>query len=209
LDHPLFHASFRLVGREVGVRPLEENDAAALARAAAGLKARHPFSFVPEGNREAEIYVRTALGERARGERYPFVIEHLGEIVGSTSYLDFSWWPRLDVNPDYPAAVEIGATWLAQAAQRTRCNTEAKLLLLAHAFDTWRAERVSFRTDERNARSRAAIERLGARFEGVRRAERLGADGAVRNSAWYSIVAPEWPEVRAGLQERLDRGPTS
>ena len=85
--------------------------------------------------------------------------------------------------------------WLAASAQRTRCNTEAKYLLLSHAFDVWRVHRVSLKTDERNTKSRRAIERLGAVFDGVRRADMPGQDGSVRNSAYYSIVPGEWPTV--------------
>nr|WP_261567718.1 GNAT family protein [Frankia gtarii] len=104
-----------------------------------------------------------------------------------------------------PSVAEIGGTWLAASAQRTAVNTEAKLLLLGHAFDTWAALRVCLKTDARNARSRAAIERLGARFEGVRRAHMLAFDGTARDSAYYSILRAEWPGVRAGLIARLTR----
>ena len=99
--------------------------------------------------------------------------------------------------------MDIGATWLAASAQRTRCNTEAKLLMLTHAFDVWRVHRVALKTDERNAASRRAIERLGARFEGVRRADMPGQDGSVRHSAYYSIVLAEWPAVRRRLEDAL------
>jgi RimJ/RimL family protein N-acetyltransferase len=126
-------------------------------------------------------------------------------VVGSTSFIEprvWDWPPGSALQrSDRPDVVEIGSTWLAASAQRTRCNTEAKLLMLAHAFERWQVHAVSFKTDERNARSRRAIERLGARFDGVRRADMPGADGTVRNSAHYSIVAAEWPAVRA----RLDR----
>ncbi|MCM3923073.1 GNAT family N-acetyltransferase [Frankia sp. AiPs1] len=104
-----------------------------------------------------------------------------------------------------PSVAEIGSTWLAASAQRTAVNTETKLLLLGHAFDTWATLRVCLKTDARNARSRAAIERLGARFEGVRRAHVLAFDGTARDSAYYSIVRAEWPAVRAGLVARLAR----
>jgi RimJ/RimL family protein N-acetyltransferase len=203
VTQPLFSSIIGLTGREVALRPLGTDDTTALAIAATGLKANHPFSFVPDGPLETAAYVSGALAERVRGERYAFAIVHRGLIVGTTSYLDFAWWSRPHAPADSPAAVEIGATWLAGTAQRTRCNTEAKYLLLTYAFEHWRAERVSFRTDERNTRSRSAIDRLGALFEGVRRAERLGADGAIRNSVFYSIVAGEWPLVKAKLVARL------
>ena len=104
-----------------------------------------------------------------------------------------------------PDVLEIGGTWLSASAQRTVCNTEAKYLMLKHAFERWSVHRVSLRTDERNRRSRRAIERIGARFEGIRRADMPGADGTVRNSALYSIVAAEWPDVRKLLENLLDR----
>ena len=199
----IFEKDLVLRSRDILVRPLTADDVAGLAGAAEGLKALHPFSFVPEGGAEACTYIETALHDKSKCDRFPFAIVFHGLIVGTTSYLDFIWWERSGVDRNLPAAVEIGATWLARSAQRTRCNTEAKYLLLSHAFETWRVERVSFRTDERNVRSRTAIERLGARFEGVRRAERLGADGAIRSSAYYSIVASEWPEARVLLALRL------
>ena len=101
--------------------------------------------------------------------------------------------------------MEIGATWLAASAQRTRCNTEAKYLLLSHAFDVWRVHRVTLKTDARNAQSRRGIERIGAVFEGVRRAHMPAQDGSIRDSAYYSIVRAEWPAVRKALEAALAR----
>ncbi len=98
--------------------------------------------------------------------------------------------------------VEIGSTWLAVSAQRTWCNTEAKYLLLSHALDVWKVHRVALKTDERNARSRRAIERLGARFEGVRRADMPGQDGSVRSSAYYSIPARRYARAPDGRPAR-------
>jgi hypothetical protein len=102
-----------------------------------------------------------------------------------------------------PSVAEIGSTWLAASVQRTSVNTETKLLMLDHAFAAWSALRVCMKSDVRNARSRAAIERLGARFEGIRRAHMLATDGTARDTAYYSIVREEWPGVRAGLIARL------
>ena len=104
-----------------------------------------------------------------------------------------------------PTVVEIGSTWYAASAQRTALNAEVKLLLLSHAFDVWEVLRVTLKTDARNERSRAAIERLGARHEGIRRAHTIASDGTVRDTAYYSIVAAEWPAVREGLRRRLGR----
>ena len=102
---------------------------------------------------------------------------------------------------------EIGNTWLAASAQRSRVNTECKLLLLTHAFDEWKVERITFKTDARNQRSRQAIERIGGRFEGVRRAHTLASDGSVRDSVYFSIVRDEWPAVQSALAARLAPDP--
>jgi len=105
-----------------------------------------------------------------------------------------------------PDVVDIGFTWLAGSAQRTPVNTEAKLLMMTHAFEVWRVHRVALQTDVRNTRSRAAIERIGGRLDGILRADRPGADDTVRTSARFSIVATEWPDVKARLTSRLKSG---
>lgn len=195
--------------RSVTLRPLTDADVTAIAAAAAESRQHYLYTGVPDGVEEARRYIERALASRDAGERMPFAIVWQDRIVGSTSYLELErWrWPSGSVRQrtDRPDAVEIGSTWLAASAQRTRCNTEAKYLMLSHAFDVWEVHRVSLRTDERNARSRQAIERLGAVFEGVRRADIPGQDGSVRNSAYYSILKPEWPEVRKRLEDFLAR----
>jgi RimJ/RimL family protein N-acetyltransferase len=105
-----------------------------------------------------------------------------------------------------PDACEIGYTWLASSAIRTAANTEAKLLMLTYAFETWQVLRVCFHTDARNTRSRAALERIGGKFEGVLRAHRMAADFIARDSYRYSIVAAEWPEVKRRLITMTVRG---
>jgi N-acetyltransferase len=119
-----------------------------------------------------------------------------GRIVGSTSYHDI-----------VPAArrVEIGYTWYARSWQRTHVNTACKLLLLRHAFEGWKSIRVTLKTDARNQRSRAAIERIGGQFEGIRRAHVAATDGTVRDSAYFSVLAAEWPAARERLQDLLAR----
>jgi RimJ/RimL family protein N-acetyltransferase len=198
-----------LAGTTVTLRPLAISDAAALATAAAESRQHYVYTRVPDGVTEAESYIAAALRDRADGRRMPFATLWHDQVVGSTSYLDIQQWRWPAGSPlqrtDRPDAVEIGSTWLSQSAQRTRCNTEAKYLMLAHAFDVWEVHRVALKTDERNERSRRAIERLGARFDGVRRADMPGQDGSVRNSAYYSIVRAEWPAVRARLEEALAR----
>jgi len=210
-DIPFQLPKIILEGREVLLRPLELADASSLAEAAAESPDQYRYTSVPNGLAEAQAYILKAHSQRDAGQRYPFTILLLRRIVGTTSYFDFQpWtWPagsslRRDDRPD---VCEIGYTWLAASAQRTRCNTEAKYLLLCHAFETWQVHRVSLRTDARNERSRRAIERLGAQFEGIRRADMPGADGTMRNSAFYSIIATEWPDVRARLRNFLSIQP--
>lgn len=203
LDDIEFH------GRDTTLRALRLDDALALAAAASESREHYLFNPVPNGHDEAVAYVERALAQKSAGQRHPFTIVWHGRVVGTTSYSEFQpWqWPPGSgrIARDRPDSVEIGYTWLAASAQRTSCNTEAKLLLLAHAFETWAVHSVCFRTDERNARSRAAIERLGAMFEGIRRAHMPGVDGTVRSSAFYSIVAAEWPSAKERLLHRLSR----
>lgn len=120
-----------------------------------------------------------------------------------TRFLTLRWY----FERDYPDAAEIGGTFLTAAAQRTAANTEAKLLMLTHAFDVWGVRRVDLKTDERNEHSRRAIERIGGRFEGVLRnwqvAQVDGEEVRTRNSAMYSILPSEWPDVRVQLEDRL------
>jgi N-acetyltransferase len=199
----------QLRGDTVTLRVLSVGDAVALAAAAAESRNEYGYTRVPEGVEEAQRYIETALAELKAGRRVPFAIVWHELVVGSTSYLDLDRWRWPAGSPlqraDHPDAVEIGSTWLAASAQRTRCNTESKYLMLANAFDVWGVYRVTLKTDERNAKSRRAIERLGALFEGVRRAHMPAQDGSVRNSAYYSIVRAEWPDVRRQLEAALAR----
>jgi RimJ/RimL family protein N-acetyltransferase len=128
----------------------------------------------------------------------PFVIieRATGAPVGSTRYLDIQRKHR---------TLEIGSTWLARRVWRSRVNTECKYLLLRHAFEELKVMRVQLKTDRRNARSRAAIERIGARFEGILRHHMLVRGDVVRDSACYGIIDTEWPEVKARLEELLAR----
>ena len=198
-----------LRGRTVTLRLLSLADATALAMAASESRDQYVYTRVPDGVEDAKRYIETALADHEIGRRIPFAIIWHDRIVGSTSYLDVQQWRWPPGSPlqrtDRPDAVEIGATWLAASAQRTQCNTEAKHLLLSHAFDVWQVHRLSLKTDERNAGSRRAIERLGAMFEGVRRGDMPGQDGTVRSSAYYSIMRAEWPAVRKTLEDALGR----
>jgi RimJ/RimL family protein N-acetyltransferase len=139
----------------------------------------------------------------------------LGEVVGSIRFMSLEWWtwppgpisvagePRRADAGEPPDVAEIGHAWLVPSAQRTAVFTASALHLLAHAFDTWRVHRLVLKTDARNARSRAAIERLGGRFEGVLRAHLPAADGRVRDTAMFSIVRDEWAGVRKRLESAL------
>jgi RimJ/RimL family protein N-acetyltransferase len=141
-------------------------------------------------------YIKSALDSQAIGTALPFVTiwQATNEIVGSTRF----------GNIDAPNhRVEIGWTWIAPRWQRTPVNTEAKFLLLQHAFETWHCIRVEFKTDELNLKSQQAIERLGAKKEGVFRHHMIVEGGRLRNSVYYSIINDEWPEVKARLQAML------
>jgi RimJ/RimL family protein N-acetyltransferase len=198
-----------LLGRHVRLDPLDLDHAPALVAAANGSRSTYGFTIVPSTLAGMEAYIVTALSEQDHGQSLPFVVRDAsGEVVGSTRFMCIEWWswpgePPAPV-PSGPDAVEIGATWYAERAQRTALNTEAKLLLCGHAFERWGVRRVTWKTDERNARSRAAILRLGARFDGVLRANRAGADNVVRSTAFYSMLAEEWPEARRALVRKLE-----
>ena len=196
-----------LKGIEVTLRALRASDAEGLARAGAEARTTYGYTPVPDGPEASADAVAAALKQQADGARMPFVILWRDRIVGTTSYCELAPWEWPPGHPlqrrDRPDTVEIGYTWLAASAQRTRVNTEAKYLLLAHAFDSWDVHAVYLKTDMRNQRSRSAIERLGAKFEGIRRAHRPGADGTVRSSAYFSILREEWPHVRQVLELRL------
>ena len=194
-----------LAGRHVRLEPLTLAHAAGLAAAGAGDRSTFGLTSVPDDENSAVAYISALLADAGDGSALPFAtVLPDGAVVGATRFLDLQYWPLGDSRPaDVPVVAEIGGTWLAPRAQRTAVNTEGKLLLLTHAFETWRVRRVSLKTDARNGRSRAAIERLGARFDGVLRAHSPAADGGLRDTAFFSILDAEWPGVRAGLVSRL------
>lgn len=199
-----------LEGRHVRLEPLSLDHVPALVQAAAHSRETYSLTDVPSDETGMRRYVDRALSGRDAGSILPFaaVDPVRGKVVGSTRFGNIEFWNWPVGNPrqrgeHLPDVVEIGWTWLAPAAQRTGINTEAKLLMLTHAFETWTVHRVSFRTDSRNERSRAAIERLGATLDGVVRAASIAYDGAIRDSAVYSILDSEWPEVRDRLTRLL------
>jgi RimJ/RimL family protein N-acetyltransferase len=143
----------------------------------------------------AEIERRLSL--LARDTMLPFtVFDADGRIAGMTTYMNVDGANR---------RVEIGSTWYAQRVQRSPLNTECKLMLLAHAFDALDCIAVEFRTHRLNTQSRRAIERLGAQLDGMLRSHQISPNGALRDTAVYSIIAAEWPTVRAHLQFQLER----
>ena len=195
-----------LDGRLVRLEPLEHRHAAYLAAAAEEDRTSYRFTWVPKRADVAD-YIEAQLARAATGSMVPYaqIQRSSGRAVGVTAY----WSPRLWPGRSDLCAIEIGFTWLAASAQRTGINPEAKLLLFRHAFETWRVARVDLKTDARNMRSRAAIETLGARFEGVLRnwsqSWAPGEEGQLRDSAIFSVIASEWPECRHRLEQRLGR----
>jgi len=195
-----------LEGRLVRLEPLAQRHAADLAVAAEVNRSSYGFTWVPTAA-EVGTYIDAQLARAAKGEMAPYaqIAVSSGRAVGVTSYLTPRFWPgRTEL-----CAVEIGSTWLAASAQGSGINPEAKLLLFRHAFEQWGVVRVDLKTDARNMRSRAAIEALGAQFEGVLRSWSQswapGEDGRLRDSAMFSVVASEWPECRRRLEQRLAR----
>lgn len=174
-----------------------EHEAGLRAAAADGELWRLRVTSVPEPQ-ETRAYIETALKMRAEGSRFAFAVEDelSGRVLGSTSYHDI-----------LPAVkrLEIGYTWYAKSVQRTHVNTCCKLLMLQHAFDTLGCHVVGWRTDNYNHASQAAIERLGAKKDGVIRGHALRRDGTIRDTVMYSLAQGEWPEVRAHLLYLLDK----
>lgn len=206
-----------LEGRHVRLEPLAVDHARDLLAAASGPRQTYGFTTVPADEPSMVGYIEAALRDQEAGRALPFATiekasgaKATGRVVGSTRFGNIEFWPWPPGNPnqrgrDVPDVAEIGWTWLAADVQRTPVNTEAKLLMLAHAFETWRVHRVSFMTDARNEGSRRAILRLGARFDGIIRAQRPGSDGAIRDTAAFSIRDDEWPMVKQQLHSRLNR----
>lgn len=194
-----------LNGERVRLEPISLDSVEALVAAASGSRDTYAYALIPPGVEGMTRYVEAALQEQAEGLSVPFVIVDLSQenVVGSTRYMDIVCWDRAGV----PSAVEIGSTWLAASVQRTGINTEMKLLMLAHAFETWEVHRVTLKTDARNQRSRTAMERIGCRFEGVRRAHMPALDGGIRDTAYYSILRSEWPAVKVRLEALIDAYP--
>ncbi len=200
-----------LEGRYIRLEPLTHRHIDGLAAASAADPPLYQWSPVPQGPAEAKKYIDTALVWQQDGTAAPFAVVRLSDrrVVGSTRFFALEFWAWPPGHPAHgrtaPDAGEIGYTWYASSAIRTPVNTESKLLLLTHAFETWKVLRVCLHTDVRNLRSRAAIERIGAQFEGILRAHRMAADFIPRDSARYSIIATEWPTVKEKLIQKRDQ----
>jgi N-acetyltransferase len=196
-----------LVGKMVRLEPLGHQHVPGLVAAAAGGEELYRWSPVPQEETQVRQYVETAVAARDSAAAVPFAVIRAEDdtVIGSTRFFDFGYWPWPDGHDRRgPDICEIGYTWLSPKAIRTGANTEMKRLMLTHAFEVWQVASVCLHTDARNQRSRNAMERIGARYEGVLRAHRLGADGRPRDSARFSITAAEWPAVRQHLDE-IDR----
>jgi len=187
-----------LIGPTIELRPLEKAHRDALLEASADGELWNMKVTVVPGPDTIDNYIAAALAGRDSGSVMPFVIvrRESGEVLGSTRF-----WKIDRIN----RKLEIGHTWLRASAQRSGVNTEAKYLLLVHAFDVLSAVRVQFTTDELNSKSRAAILRIGAKQEGIVRHERIMPDGRKRNSVRFSIIDTEWPQVKDSLERMMTR----
>jgi N-acetyltransferase len=193
---PLKIAPVTLTGRFVRLEPLAREHVDALDRIA---YAPSIWTWMPKALTDRaglEAWVDEALATQAAGTALPFatVLRSENLVVGSTRYLNIS---------ARDGRVEIGGTWIALDYQRSAVNTEAKLLMLTHAFETLGATRVEFKTHSKNEKSRRAIERIGGVFEGLHRKHMLHQDGSRRDSAWYSILDDEWPTVKGRIESMI------
>lgn len=199
-----------LTGSHVELVPLSLDHAEALLALATDPREPYPFTSVAHDLAGMRAYIQTALDEQACGLGLPFSTRAraTGALVGSTRFARVErWdWPAGSPEAGRPMdAVEIGWTWLSPDGQRTGINTEAKLLMLGHAFETWGVRRVVLKTDHRNQRSRDAIARLGLHFEGVLRQYGPGWDGRPRDVAYFTLLEAEWPAAKSRLIEKLRR----
>ncbi|MFJ2459226.1 GNAT family N-acetyltransferase [Pseudomonas neuropathica] len=185
-----------LQGQRILLRPLQYSDADALLHAAADGELWNLTVTVVPSPSTVDSYLKKALDGRDAGTVMPFVIvlKDTGEVLGSTRF-----WKIDPLN----RKLEIGSSWIAASWQKSFVNTEAKYLMLRHAFEVLDCVRVQFTTDENNQKSRNAILRLGAQQEGIVRHERIMPDGRKRNSVRFSIIDDEWPQVRLHLEQKL------
>jgi RimJ/RimL family protein N-acetyltransferase len=199
-----------LKGKHVRLEPLSLVHIDGLVAASAADPSLYKWSLIPQGAEAIARYVDAAQALGKAGTTVAFATVRAADdvVIGSTRFFDLERWPWPAGHERHglktPDVCEIGYTWLTKSAIRTAANTEAKLLMLTHAFEEWGLLRVCLHTDARNEQSRAAMERIGAKFEGILRAHRMAADYIPRDSARYSIVVAEWPTVKRRLEERLE-----
>ncbi len=204
-----------LTGRHIRLEALEPRHIEGLVAASAADPTLYRWTPVPQGKIEAGRYVDTALAGRDAGTAIPFAIIRVSDdvVIGSTRFWNLERWAWPPDHPRhgrrFPDGCEIGYTWLTRSAIRTPVNTEAKLLMMQQAFEVWNVFRVCFHTDARNQRSRAALERIGGKFEGILRSHRMAADYIPRDSARFSIIESEWPQVKQRLNQMLDETRTT
>lgn len=195
-----------LTGAHVQLEPLSLDHVHQLVVAANEDRSTYRWTPVPDTAGAMTSYVSSLLADAEAGRVVPFAQRRLSDlrVVGCTRYLEIRYWTGRDL----PDEVEVGGTWLAASAQRTPINTEAKLLLMTHAFETWGVRRLAIYTDARNTQSRDSIARIGATQEGILRNYRASAvDGEIgmqRDTAAHSVIDSEWPAVKAGLLRRLE-----
>lgn len=185
-----------LEGAHVRLEPMREAHADGLVAAGCGKGLFRFFPFSLERDEDMRAYAALSEAAISGGTALPFVtIERAtNRVVGATSFLA--------IEPAHKR-LEIGATWITPSHQRSAVNTEAKLLQLTHCFEVLGCNRVEFKTDERNEQSRSALARIGAREEGRFRAHMVMPDGQLRTSVWFSVIAPEWPDVKRSLVAKL------
>ena len=199
-----------LEGQHVRLEPLAERHLADLLPLVQGPRETFAVTWVPRDEAGLRQYLEVALEEQRLGVSLPFatVDRRRGKAVGSTRFMTIDFWAArpgsaLARPPGVPHAVEIGHTWLGPQAQRTALNTEAKYLMLRHAFETWGCVRVELKTNAMNYPSRTAILRIGAREEGTLRKHLISERGIARDTVYFSILDTEWPTARAGLEARM------
>jgi RimJ/RimL family protein N-acetyltransferase len=202
--------SLLLEGDHVRLEPLDLRHVDGLVTAASADPSLYRWSPVPQSKVEATVYVEMALSWEGTGTATSFAVVRRADdlVIGSTRFFNIERWAWPPGHARYgrvaPDACEIGYTWFAASAVRTAANTQSKLLMLTHAFETWEVFRVCLHADARNLRSRKAIERIGGVFEGILRSHRMAADFIARDSARYSIIAAEWPAAKRRLVGLLD-----
>ncbi len=189
---------FEAHGKHVGIVPLQFHHGLDLAEVIKkGKLHRHWYASIPEPEKVAEeIERRKSLRLKGIMQSFAVIDKRSGKAVGMTAYMN--------IDPKTPR-LEIGSTWYCLSVQRTALNTECKLLLLRNAFVNLNCRAVEFRTHVMNQQSRVAIERLGAKFDGILRAHKVMANGTIRDTAVYSIINSEWPVVEAHLEWQLDK----